>query len=669
MLEKYKNIIKDNMNYILPIILTLFITGIFILWGYRSEINSDTATASLLAGEIINSKSFFPNDWVYVQDIWILAIQLFVLPFKMFVENEVIARGLGVLVQTVLMIIMMNRLFNKLDVKSGGLVIILLWLSGVSSVVLENVYAQASYGTMLLWCIIVFYLVINILDEKLKKKYVGILGVMLFMLNLSGMRYLVNIVAPVVITLIIWCGIEYVSSGELKISIRRLISIIIFIGVISLAGIIGFLLLSRQINYVTGLSNIVFVDISTIATNIDNILNSWLYLYGIINSVGTKLISLEGVFSAYRFVFFVFSALIIPITLTINYNKLKNEYCKFFVIFHWVYIIIITYILTFSQVAYEIIGGARYLLLNLLIIFILNAIFFEEYILNKKKVFSYIFIVLIIPFYLSSLFYQFKMEVSIDEEGLAIGAHKHDNVINFLKEKDLKFGYATYWNAYANTILSEEDVQIVGVIIGQEITPFYHLTSKIWYQPDYYKGETFILLRGEEINQINPYYITNADEKYYFEDYLILTYKNNILFDSNIIFKLPQQIGESISVSPLHEKFISQNVTIEEETIISDGTEGYILFGPYIQGIEGTYNVEFDIESLGESDNINGFGYVDIATNEGQKILGKTEIGSNGRRIMISDLNFKDETMIEFRIYVNKGTKIRVNAINIERIS
>lgn len=497
--SRINNIIRTNdkiegkVLYIL-IGISCLITSIFIIWGYRATIHSDTATANLLSNEIINSGQLLPSGWNYVQDIWILFIQIFVLPFSAIFNNEVLVRGLGVMLQTVMLIILINKIFDKMNIHYGKLLVLGIWLSGTSSVVLEYVYAQAVYGTIILIFMMVLYIIWVLLDNRIEKKKfrinIGVLSLLLIIINLSTTRYLGTFIVGIIMTLVIIQLIEYLIKESLTVPLKTQAIILSSIGISSLIGILGFLILKAYVSFNPGIANPIFVDYSTINNNIFNVLNSWLNIYGAYGNANTNVLSIDGIFNSYRFVFAIFTTIVVPSILLIRYKQLETIYEKFILVFYVVNSTINIYILLATNVAYDIEGASRYLLFNFFINIILLGIFYEQIIRSNKKLLSYLVILSIVPICISSFYAQIKLEFSLHEGKLKFGKHINDDLIDFLKVNELEFGYATYWNSYVNTMISNGEVEIIGVIPTSNLAPFYHLNSSRWYEEQYHEGAT-----------------------------------------------------------------------------------------------------------------------------------------------------------------------------------
>ena len=69
----------------------------------------------------------------------------------------------------------------------------------------------------------------------------------------------------------------------------------------------------------------------------------------------------------------------------------------------------------------------------------------------------------------------------------------------YLEERGYTHGYASYWNAHKNTVLSDSRVVVADVEVEEfAIKPQYWLTNRQYYSEDYYEGPTFLVLTEKD---------------------------------------------------------------------------------------------------------------------------------------------------------------------------
>ena len=76
----------------------------------------------------------------------------------------------------------------------------------------------------------------------------------------------------------------------------------------------------------------------------------------------------------------------------------------------------------------------------------------------------------------------------------------------YLEELGYTHGYASYWNAHKNTVLSDSRVVVADVEVEEfAIKPQYWLTNRQYYSEDYYEGPTFLVLTENEVARFDAH--------------------------------------------------------------------------------------------------------------------------------------------------------------------
>ena len=109
--------------------------------------------------------------------------------------------------------------------------------------------------------------------------------------------------------------------------------------------------------------------------------------------------------------------------------------------------------------------------------------------------------------------------------------------------------------------------------------------------------------------------------------------------------------------------FISEEAGYVEN---EDGHEGMVLYGPYAHIDSGTYEIILNysiMKTNGES------GYFDIYEEGGEKYYQDLENGIGNHKLIIENQTFNNEDNVEFRVFANEGTVIKVEGIKYRRLS
>lgn len=134
----------------------------------------------------------------------------------------------------------------------------------------------------------------------------------------------------------------------------------------------------------------------------------------------------------------------------------------------------------------------------------------------------------------------------------------------------------------------------------------------------------------------------------------------NVLdFNSNIIY-------DKVNLFPYSPGVITQNGKFEEKYFVSDGSEGYILYGPYGTWNSGKYKVSlrYSVENYKDKQ----AGLFDLATDNGNRILASASIENGGENISFDVEVDKVLQNYELRCYAKEGAIIKIERITVEKI-
>ena len=168
---------------------------------------------------------------------------------------------------------------------------------------------------------------------------------------------------------------------------------------------------------------------------------------------------------------------------------------------------------------------------NAIILFAVTGSFVLEKIRSSKKV--AIGITCIVMYVLTSnFFYLYSQKDSLLHDKFGYFASGVEGVVDLLESKGLQYGYATFTNAEEYSVISNNKVRIRSVAFDQgTIFPFEWLTSDTFYKPDYYVGNTFLMLTGDELEKFFPNGIEvlgQPKDVFGFKKYKIFVYDYNI---------------------------------------------------------------------------------------------------------------------------------------------
>ena len=649
MLNKIKNIlIKTPYNYLQSLniwekillfllFIGLIITTNFIFVGSISFFNSDTAIANLLAKEQIFSKQLFPTEWIYVQDVWTFFINVPMIFLSLFIKDQVLLRCTAVFIQTLILLLMLI-VYNKYIFKNNSILLygtIIFTLFTLNN--LENMFAQAAYGYQVIFILIIFiFTTISVSDDfKINKKLIIFSCLSLCIACISGVRLLGTVVIPIICSFTLVYIIENINETYKKVldDLKKYILWLLLLFSSALIGYFIYCIIKTSSYFVAGVSEQIIrshADINNIIESIKIFISGLWLLFGIEYRV--NLFSINGIayilryFATFAFMF------VFPILLLKKYKN-ENIHIKRLILFSWISFIItiIIYILSIN-IAVDVIT-IRYFQIPMIMQIILSSYFIYKYLLKKNFLTCLTCMLILIIYICTNIYIGINMEFNKSSKNII----KERNELKiFFKEKDLKFGYASYWNAYKNSTLFNFEPEIAAILPYKfPIEKYPHLTTNRYYNPNYYNGRTFLLLTEEEFqifnNKKNEYLYGKPEEKYQINGYIILIYKYNL---SNLFSDFA--IAKGIERDVLIQTFYNEYTVFNDDKTITLNMDG-IVFGPYWTLDKGIYKIKINCDI---SKNIEDYLSIKVHTD-----LGKTNIPVSETKI------YSGENIIEFRIH------------------
>ncbi len=107
------------------------------------------------------------------------------------------------------------------------------------------------------------------------------------------------------------------------------------------------------------------------------------------------------------------------------------------------------------------------------------------------------------------------------------------------------------------------------------------------------------------------------------------------------------------------------NGTFDGTSFISDGTAGFVMWGPYCSAKYGKYDFTLYYHIIDAVDVDNS--YFDVAIDSGKNVLGKIELDPSKEKISIKDVQLEDGQLLEYRVNSGEGTRIKIDKVEITK--
>ncbi len=265
----------------------------------------------------------------------------------------------------------------------------------------------------------------------------------------------------------------------------------------------------------------------------DNLLKfpeSYFSLFGVTVSDGASLSSTETIGSLIKAVVSVV-ILVLPIVLLFNYKKIEDRRTK---IILWVHIAVSAVIMIGFVCGRLSAGNWRLIPMvgtSILASFAAVKTMFEmkDCLMTWRRL---AVVMMIIP--IMGSFVNFREISSMPKD------YGRDNSLHqlaeFLEEKDLEYGYATFWNSQAVTLIADSNVKVRCVTVdgNNGVDIYFYQTNRKWYEDQEGVDDYFVALSSYETSVIR----NNAEWTELKQKYLVQTYEcgdfNIFVFDTNI---------------------------------------------------------------------------------------------------------------------------------------
>ncbi len=592
------------LRILIAILMVLTIICIFTI--YNLTFHSDVAAANILAREQLRTGQLLPDTWNTSTGIFLVFYNLLIVPFSLFIKDQLVLRSIAVTIVLLIFVFLLRYFSQKIVGSNFYLVVLCIFFSGTSPAVIQMAFAEAAYLISLLENILLLTLFFKAVsnDFSIKsKRYCRLLLVYIAYLCLYGVLNLAYQVLPFLGSMVLFFILEHatVPSHQLKQEFSRTIKLIAFLLASIVVGLLGANYLAEAVEFQSQ-ANITYAGYSNQASAFVGFILTAIGYKG-----GVQLFSLPGLMNAAIIAAFL-AMLICCIQLFRKYHEQSFE-VKILMNFSLVTFGIYLY---FDFLIYcTLVGAERYFFKPLFFLYILSGYYIYTYIFQKGFLSKIVAIVSIAIF---------SLPYTVAGIPTILNYQKLHNeqlgLVNYLKGNGLKHGYATFWNAGNNMVLSNFDIEIGGVLLQEYIVPYRWLSSDISYDPDSYTGESFLML-------------TDAEAEVFEKQigFAVLGDPSQILsYDGFKIYVYPYNIAENdfYGRGYSNTEMIDTMVTSSEQMRQLDGTisisAGEVVYGPYITLPRGEYQIDIDFSEIGSEI------YMRLTSDAGETLLSENTI-------------------------------------------
>jgi hypothetical protein len=497
----------------------------YIFVTYRVLFHSDAATKNLLADEIIRTRQFFPSNWYYVNDIWILTPHLVIVALALLLPNSFLLHAIACFIFALLFAGSLYALCKTSGLRMNDfLFAISLLFTGLSPWFAENLFGQFGYGTGVAATFLLIALVFRVVraynegDRRNRWLWSTLLIIFLSILVAGGVRGVFVYAIPVVATLAIVVLVPEAGQVRRVFHRRAALYVVLLVVIAIFLGVASFLAIRSGIQLHNDKSAAQYVDYPQLKSNIGIFFEGFLAFAGAMPEANKRPLSVYGLITAYR-LFWFSVALLLPFSLLFRYRLIANPHFRFLLIYYAFSLLATLYLYLFSSLPQNA-ATFRYCLNPCILAIVLIGYALEE--LRQRygtKIVCFV-VTACLPIYASS--YQaliapyFEANVSpLFDANSQLGSRRHSNphenvrqpLADYLASQGLRYGYATYWNAGVLTVLSGERTHVRAISLDGPPIPFRWLAAAHSYASDGFHGRTFLLLTDQEYLDLNKAFL------------------------------------------------------------------------------------------------------------------------------------------------------------------
>ena len=668
--EKYKKLLTSSV--ILLFILNLILLLWYIFIGYKGQFHSDSAAKVMLAREIYETGTFFPKDWNYVNgDLFIIFGHLVIVPLLSIFTAGYTVHAISSFVFSLIIIYSIWLITKNIELPLWRILSILtVFLAGFSGFMAENLFGQVSYGSILLISILIIYFAMQYLNtgNRIINKWSILLTTILILAYWANpKRALISYGLPIVLSLLwVW------SSSNTNISKKIYINLFFIIIISSSLGAAANKITMTYVSNVVGISNGVWLPYELIIRNIGLTFKGLYAQLGGLIMENSPLVSVNGLYGGIRLITASTLLILIPFSM-LKVLKGDSEKLKLFAMYS-VFSIVLTLFLQITTSIPDMgdpIQSSRYLVPGVGLCTLLVLMTPVDW--RIKPPLHAILILFITLMFMSGGYFTYRAS-GISSQILAQPDQlKSDrlNFINFLKEKNLKYGYASYWNSSSITVLSDESIKIRPIIMQSGIPmPMKHLSSNRWYYPAAWQGETFLLLTNTDsalldLNKLDKIGLS-IKKIHTFNEFKIFIFSDNIANHiPNWDTKFLNQ--KSFPATDFSLKNIGRLIPEDDNlaNLVAEPSDvGALHFGPYITMDPGKYLVTFHVLA---NFNKNGAVRLDVASAPDQKKYGELFLNESTKPQKIN-FELDEQQSMEFRVWALGNSSIKFKTVTVERV-
>jgi hypothetical protein len=575
---------------------------------YRAAFHSDAAVKNVFAAHVVATGSLVPRDWAYVNgDVMVFFGHLFIVPLLAFFPNGFALHAVSGAIMAALLLVAAWWLLGLLGVtRPVRLLGVALFASGVSSYLAENWYGQVSYGPVTILLFLHLGLALQAAGAAQRRPAAGVALAALALVAFTSnpLRAAVTYVLPAgVLLLSIGVAGSWLDAARWSAWARRVRPALLSYAPGAALGIAAHvLILGRAVSIAAGGKQTI-VGIDSLGARASLALRSMLFLFGIESGAGRSVAGPAGVALLLHVALLV--ALVVAV---VSLQRPSSDArARGVATAAGATVLVTGFLYAFTDLA-ENVSSSRYFVpaVSLGLIVLLVAI--DRY---RGRAGAWTFVAAATVAGVAATSYPVTWALAYRNARAAgdveaLWRSPSDGLVAFLEKNGLHDGYASYWHAHVNTVLSSGRVRVRPVIYAGLPRAMFQLSAPSWYGPSANTGPRFFLFTREESRSVDLGALRRAagepQRTLEFGNYLILAYPR--LPDPWVGWDPTVQAPATLQFSRTTAHVIGRYVESPGQPgwlEAAHGEAGALVFGPYVALMRGRYVAEFEVRSCDES--------------------------------------------------------------------